>query len=81
MFSAGLSRPLTAALATLATHLPALLPEIQRRLLDAICVVLTSTSYATWSEQHQRGETPPPLLVAPPPPRRTCEGGCAGGGE
>ena len=42
MLATGLCEPLALALAALATHVPSILPEVQRRLLDIICLELTA---------------------------------------
>ena len=48
LFNAGLSPALASTLDTLAAHVPSLVPQLQGRLLDALCVVLTSCSFAEW---------------------------------
>lgn len=45
MFNGGLTESLQKALVDLSTHIPPLLPNIQERLLDVLCVILFSRPY------------------------------------
>ena len=64
LFHTGLSSSLASTLGTLAVHVPSLVPELQDRLLDAVCKVLTRCSFAEWIElptndqSNQGGRTP-----------------------
>lgn len=67
MCSCGLSSALTASLTVVVAHLPALLAEIQCRLLDLVSCVLTRHKYQQWLEhvEGMRNELPTNELRAP----------------
>lgn len=48
IFCEGLTPSLATLLPTLAAHVPSLVPQLQDRLLDAVCMVLTRSSFAMW---------------------------------
>ena len=49
LFHVGLLAPMATTLATLAAHVPSLVPQLQGRLLDAVCHVLTGGSFSEWT--------------------------------
>ena len=56
LFSHGLSEKLRASLVLMATHIPSQLHALQRRVLDAVCLVLARCPFSEWQRlsPHER---------------------------